>query len=159
VKLSQGVEWGLHAASLLALAPAGQTVRRDALAGHYGLPEAYLAKHLQAMTRSGVLQATPGPRGGYRLARPAGDITVLDVVEAVDGAAKPFTCQEIRQRGVSGLSPEECRRKCRIHSVMDDADEAWRSSLRAVTVADLVNSLPSRIRRRNEKLMADAAGN
>jgi hypothetical protein len=42
---------------------------------------------------------------------------------------------------------------------MDDADEAWRSSLRAVTVADLVNSLPSRIRRRNEKLMADAAGN
>jgi Rrf2 family protein len=157
VKLSQGVEWGLHAATLLALAPAGQTVRRDALAGHYALPEAYLAKHLQALTRSGVLHATPGPRGGYRLARPAGDISVLDVVEAIDGAAKPFICQEIRQRGASGLSPEECRRPCLIHSVMDDADEAWRSSLRGVSLADLVKGLPSRIRRRNEKLMADAA--
>jgi hypothetical protein len=40
---------------------------------------------------------------------------------------------------------------------MNDADEAWRSSLRGVSLADLVKGLPSRIRRRNEKLMADAA--
>lgn len=158
MKLSQGVEWGLHAVTLLALAPPGGAVRRDALAGHYGLPEAYLAKHLQAMTRAGVLHATPGPKGGYRLARPAAEITVLAVVEAIDGASPPFICQEIRQRGTSGLSPDECHRPCLIKTVMGRADEAWRASLRDVTVADLAAGLPSRLRKRNSALMAEAAG-
>ena len=157
MKLSQGVEWGLHAVTLLALAPPGGTVRRDALAGHYGLPEAYLAKHLQAMTRAGVLHATTGPKGGYRLARPAEDITVLAVVEAIDGASPPFVCQEIRQGGTSALTPDECRRPCLIKTVMGKADDAWRASLRGVTVADLAAGLPSRLRRRNTSLMAQAA--
>lgn len=155
MKISQGVEWGLHCATLLALAPPGQAVRRDRLAGHYGLPEAYLAKHLQAMARAGVLHAVPGPRGGYRLARDAATITVLDVVEAVEGGGSPFVCQEIRQRGTGALPPEQCRRTCAIHATMTAADTAWRASLRAVTVAELVGQLPAAVRERNVRLMAE----
>lgn len=155
MKISQGVEWGLHCATLLALAPPGQAVRRDRLAAHYGLPEAYLAKHLQAMARAGVLHAVPGPRGGYRLARDSARITVLDVVEAIEGGAPPFVCQEIRQRGTGALPPEQCRRPCAIHAAMTAADTAWRASLRAVTLADLLAALPPAIRERNERLMAE----
>ena len=158
MKLSQGVEWGLHVATLLALAPAASPVRRDALAGHYDLPDAYLAKHLQAMTRAGVLHATSGPRGGHRLARTPAEITVLDVVEAIEGKAPAFACQEIRQRGRSALTPQQCRRPCAIRAVMTDADRAWRQSLRAVTIADLVARLPATIRRRNQALMTEYAG-
>ncbi|EQD31292.1 BadM/Rrf2 family transcriptional regulator, partial [mine drainage metagenome] len=87
MKLSEGVEWGLHCALLLAEAPAGMPLPRRVLAEHYGLPEAYLAKHLQALTRAGLLNATPGPNGGFRLARPVGEITVLDVLDAIEGPA------------------------------------------------------------------------
>jgi Rrf2 family protein len=153
VKLSQGVEWGLHCASLLALAPAGATVRREQLAGHYALPEAYLAKHLQAMARAGLLRATPGPKGGYRLCRPPESITVLDVVEAVEGRARPFLCQEIRQRGAAAIPPEECTVPCAINTVMDDADDAWRASLRGVTIADLLTRMRPEVRKRNEALL------
>ena len=153
MKLSQGVEWGLHCASLLALAPAGETVRRERLAGHYALPEAYLAKHLQAMARAGLLHTTSGPRGGYRLGRAPGEITVLDVVEAVDGPARPFLCQEIRQRGAGAIAPEQCTVPCAIDAVMRDAHEAWRASLREVTIADLIARMRPFVRRRNEALL------
>lgn len=157
MKLSQGVEWGLHCATLLAQTPDGSTLRRDALAGHYGLPEAYLAKHLQAMVRADVLRAQSGPKGGYRLSRPADQITVLDVVQAIEGPANPFVCQEIRQRGTGALTAEQCGRLCAVNVVMTEAHEAWASSLRSVTVADLVGRQPAWIRKRNQEQLAGDA--
>jgi Rrf2 family protein len=156
MKLSQGVEWGLHCAAMLALSPAGAVVRREVLAGHYGLPDAYLAKHLHALTRSGLLHAVPGPKGGYRLARDPAKITVLDVVEAIDGGGKPFVCQEIRQQGSGALTPEQCRRTCAINVVMNRADMEWRNSLRSTTIADLVDRTPAWIKDRNRGVLADA---
>lgn len=156
MKLSQGVEWGLHCAAMLALSPAGAVVRREVLAGHYGLPDAYLAKHLHSLTRAGLLHAVPGPKGGYRLARDPARITVLDVVEAIDGVDKPFVCQEIRQQGSGALTPDQCKRTCAINVVMNRADVAWRNSLRATTIADLVARTPAWIRDRNSGVLTNS---
>jgi Rrf2 family protein len=98
-----------------------------------------------------------GPKGGYRLTRPAAAITVLDVVEAIEGPASAFVCQEIRQRGTGAIAPERCRAPCAIHTVMTEADRAWRASLRSVTVADLLDRLPSGIRERNQAMLAVSA--
>ena len=112
------------------------------------LPEMYLAKHLQAMVKAGLLQAASGPRGGFRLGKPAENITVLQVVEAIEGAAPPFICQEIRQRAPGGLSAEECAQPCTVSAVMAAAHRAWRTSLRSVTVADIEAGLPQSVRDR-----------
>ncbi|HEU5419427.1 MAG TPA: Rrf2 family transcriptional regulator [Streptosporangiaceae bacterium] len=146
MRLSQGVEWGLHCALLLAQAPDGLAVPRRTLAEHYDLPEAYLAKQLQSLVAAGILHAVSGPRGGYRLARPPAEITVLDVLDAVEGTADPFVCQEIRQRGVIPVTPEQCRRPCAIAAVMTRAHQAWRASLRAVTLAELAGRVPRPVR-------------
>lgn len=146
MKLSEGVEWGLHCLLLLTQAPDGTALSRRALAEHYGLPEAYLAKHLQSLTAAGVLRATSGPKGGYRLARPAAEITVLDVLDAVEGPASPFVCQEIRQQGVMPLPPEQCRRPCAIAVVMAHAQQAWRTSLQAVSLSELAGQVPAPVR-------------
>ena len=63
------------------------------------MPPAYLAKALQAMTAAGITESRSGPLGGYRLARPPAEVTLLEVVLAVDGADTAFQCSEIRQRG------------------------------------------------------------
>ena len=154
MKLSQGVEWGMHCVVLLAQGPPGAGLCARELAEQYELPQAYLAKQLQALTRAGVLHATPGPRGGFRLARPADEITALDVVEAIDGSSPPFVCLEIRRRGRAAVPPEECVRPCSISAVMRDAHEAFRASLRAVTVAALVDALPPTTRERTLALYA-----
>jgi Rrf2 family protein len=139
----------LHSVALLAQAPPGMAVSRRVLAEHYGLPEPYLAKPLKALVRAGILTASSGPNGGFRLARRADDITVLDIVEAVEGTSPPFICQEIRQQGTAALPPAECRSPCAMATMMDRAHEAWRASLRGVTVADLVKGTPKKVRDRN----------
>lgn len=139
----------MHCAVLVAQSPAGMALPRRVLAEHYGLAEAYLAKHLQALTRAGLLRATPGPTGGFRLARPADEITVLDVVEAIEGTANPFACREIRRQGTGAATPEECIRPCAITSVMARAHKAWRDSLRAVSLDELVRRVPRTVRERN----------
>ncbi|OON71949.1 RrF2 family transcriptional regulator [Streptomyces tsukubensis] len=146
MKLSQGVEWGVHCAVTLAQTAPGVSVSRRTLAERYGLSEAYLAKHLKAMAGAGLLYAMTGPNGGFRLARSPERITVLDVVEAVEGSGPHFVCQEIRQRGTAALAPEHCRERCGVAIAMDEAREAWRSSLRAVTIGDLVARLPAAAR-------------
>ena len=159
MKLPEGVEWGLHCLVLLAQAPDGVTLSRRMLAEHYDLPEAYLAKQLKSLVAAGLLHATPGPKGGYRLAALPGEITVLDVLDAVDGAASPFACQEIRQRGALALPPEQCRRPCAIAAVMAQAHQAWRASLRAVTVSQLVDRVPRAVRaKQRARILALRAG-
>jgi Rrf2 family protein len=138
VKLSDGVEWGVHACVLLAVLPDDAALPAARLAEYHGVPSAYLAKHLQSLARADVLETVKGPRGGYRLARPAAEITVLDVVEAIDGDEPAFRCTEIRRRGPSAVPAREYRLPCGIHSAFNRADEAWRAELAASTIADLV---------------------
>jgi len=141
VRLSDGVEWGLHCAVVLGFLPSGAALPTARLAEYHGVPAAYLAKHLQAMSRAGIVEATQGPHGGYRLARPPAEVTLLDVVEAIDGRESAFRCSEIRRRGPAARPAREYRLPCMIHAAMDRADEAWRTELRAVSVGDLMAQL------------------
>lgn len=158
MKLPESAEWALHcAASLAQLAPE-ETVSTRRLAEHFGISAPYLAKQLAHLVRSGVLTGSTGPRGGFRLARPASGITVLDVIEAIDGATDPYRCREIRQQGRGALPAEDCREPCVLAVTMRQAHEAWRSSLAAVTLADVVGTLPPGIPVRTRQLLARADG-
>lgn len=138
MRLSDGVEWGVHACTLLAVLPPDAALPAARLAEYHGVPSAYLAKHLQSLARAGVLETVKGPHGGYRLARPATEITVLDVVEAIDGEASAFRCTEIRRRGPTAMPAKEYPMPCGIHRAFTRADDAWRNELAATTIASLV---------------------
>jgi Rrf2 family protein len=138
MRMSDGVEWGVHCATILGALPEGAALSAAKLAEYHDVPAPYLAKHLQALTRAGVFVAVPWPRGGYRLARPAAETTVLEVVEAVDGRQPAFRCTEIRRRGPTAVDPAEYRLPCGIHRAMVRADTAWRDELRRTTIADLL---------------------
>lgn len=139
MQLPEGVEWSIHCCWLLALLPDRTALSARRLAEFYGLPDAYLSKLLKSLVRAGLLTASSGPRGGFRLARPPAELTMLDIVAAVEGTAPAFRCMEIRQRGPAPLPRAECRRPCGIASVMHEAERAWRDSLAGTTVADLVS--------------------
>ena len=138
MRLSEGVEWGLHCAAVLAYVPEGKGLPATKLAEYHGVPGAYLAKSLQSLSRAAIVEAVPGRNGGYRLARPASGVTVLDVVEALDGAQPAFRCTEIRRRAPFRVPTSDFRIPCSIHAVMDRADAAWRSELRSVSINDIL---------------------
>jgi Rrf2 family protein len=141
MKLSEGVEWGLHCVCVLAALPAGATLPTKALAEYHGLSETYLSKHLQALTNGRILESVPGPRGGYRLMRPPEEITLLEVVEAIDGHESLFRCTEIRKLGPLALPSQVYRLPCAINVAMARAEKAWRGALGLQTIADLIIQL------------------
>ena len=154
MRLPESTEWVLHAVGSLAQLDERATASAAQLAAHFDVPPAYLAKQLQGLVRAGVLHATTGPRGGFRLARAAGDITLLDVVEAVDGGTPFYQCNEIRQRGRGAAPPEQCRKTCGIAARMYAAEAAYRESLAGVTIADIVAGLPRGVPQRTRRLLA-----
>ncbi|MGH2354132.1 MAG: RrF2 family transcriptional regulator [Chloroflexota bacterium] len=152
MRMSEGVEWALHGVTLLAALPAGATLPGKALAEFHGVSESYLLKHLQSLTAAGILESVPGPKGGYRLARPAHEVTVLDVVVAVEGPQPAFRCTEIRQRGPTAVESASYQTPCGINALMLRAEAAWQQVLRSQTVADLlVVAMEGIGRRRAEK--------
>lgn len=152
--MSDGVEWGLHCCTVLAALPTGTTLPAAKLAEFHEVPPAYLAKHLQAMAGAGIVESLAGPHGGYRLAKPPAEISLLDVVLAVDGDDTAFRCSEIRQRGPAARPSSSYRRPCGIARAMWRAEDAWRAELQATTIADLVIELVATVPR--EQLMASA---
>ncbi|WP_202238376.1 Rrf2 family transcriptional regulator [Actinacidiphila reveromycinica] len=134
--MSGGVEWALHCC--VVLTSVREQVPATRLAELHDVSASYLAKQLQALSRAGLVRSVQGKAGGYVLTREPASISVLDVVEAVDGPERAFTCTEIRQRGPLATPPESCAVPCAISRAMSAADAAWRASLRAVSIADLV---------------------
>ncbi|MDQ0789735.1 Rrf2 family protein [Streptomyces sp. B3I7] len=139
MKLSNGVEWALHCCVSLTQSQAPVSAAR--IAKLHGIPSAYLAKHLQSLSQAGILRSTPGPTGGYVLTRAPAQITVLDVVLAIDGPEPAFRCTEIRRKGPLGLGPEKCRTPCAVSRAMAVADSAWRAALKGITIADLAQDI------------------
>ena len=138
MRLSAGVEWALHCC--VVLSAAAKPVPASRLAALNELSPTYLAKQLQLLSAAGLVTSAQGRNGGYVLTRAPEDITVLDVVEAIDGSESTFRCSEIRQRGPLATPPEQCSRACAVARTMYAADAAWREALRAVTLADLARS-------------------
>lgn len=141
MKLGDGVEQSLHCATLMASLPEDAVLSAAAMAEFHGVSTSYLLKHLQALSKAGLTHTISGPRGGYRLARPPADITLLDVVLAVEGREPAFRCKEIRQNGPNPLPAAQFKAPCHINAAMLRAERAYRAELQRVTLADLLHSL------------------
>ena len=137
MRTNQGVEWGAHCAVVLAMLPPGASLSAAALAEYHGVPGPYLAKTLQAMAGGGLVQASPGRGGGYRLARSADRITLFDVVRAIEGEASLFRCTEIRKRGPARAPARSYSPVCAIAGAVWRAESAWEHELASTTIADL----------------------
>lgn len=137
MKMSSGVEWAVHACALLAGLPEEKGLPAEALAAYYELPPAYMAKQMQALSKAGLVVSHRGKAGGYRLARPAAQISLWDIMAAVDGTAPAFRCSEIRQRGPCAQTGEACTRPCPINAAFLAAEAQYRAALSEVSLAEI----------------------
>ena len=91
-RLSKRTDYGLIALKHLALHDE-QPYSAPEIARTYNIPSELMAKVLQRLSRSGLLVSRVGPTGGYALARGARNITVIEVIEAVDGPILLTPCE------------------------------------------------------------------
>lgn len=141
MRLSEGVEWAVHCCTVLAFLPPDRGLPAHRLAEYHGVPPAYLAKHLQSLSAAGLVESRRGRAGGYRLARSADEISLLEIVLAVDGPEPAFSCSEIRRRGPAKVDDRLYSPVCGIAAAMWRAESAYRKELAAVSIADVVAGL------------------
>ena len=135
-----GTEYALHCLLFLAEGQTDHSPSARDLAGFQGLSPIYVAKLFTSLERAGIVSCTECAKGGFLLSRPASDISVLDVVDAVEGRKSVFRCKNIRLNCAlfEDKVPAWARSgRCAIHQVMIDAEEKMREELVRVTLTDL----------------------
>ncbi len=91
LKISDAASIGLHALTLMAAEP-NRVCSASSLAQDLQVSRNHLVKVMQRLTHAGLLCASRGPRGGYRLAKPPARITLRRVMEALEGRIDPIGC-------------------------------------------------------------------
>lgn len=137
MEMSQGVEWALHTCLNLGWVDDGEAKTTAQLASFYDLPGPYLNKQLQALTRAGILSSTPGPRGGFRLARDPETLSLLDIIVAIEGRTEAFSCEHLLAAGPNGDQTTDYTTTCILSRAMSRADLAWRRELADQTLGDV----------------------
>jgi Rrf2 family protein len=140
VRVSAKTDYALRAALELAAAPDEKPVKGERIATAQAIPLRFLENILMQLRHAGLVDSRRGAEGGYRLARPANEVTLADVIRAIDG---PLA-------GVSGARPETLG----FEGVAEPMRDVWiavRASLRGVleqvTLADVVSGeLPAHVR-------------
>jgi Rrf2 family protein len=132
MKLSHASNYAVQALAYMVGHNEDGSMASHHIAAARGIPERYLLKVLRPLVSAQLLLSLKGPRGGYRLARPATKITLLEVIEAVDGPI----------RGNAPLSQgggkHEGGLDLRLQAVCTQTAEALRKQLGKVRLSDLV---------------------
>lgn len=146
--LSDATEYGLRAVVWLAQRPGQPQKVRQIAEGTRAAP-GYLVKVLQALAKAQILSAQRGNTGGFRLERDPAELSVLEVINAVDPIERIHTCP-------LGLDAHGTR-LCPMHRRIDDAIAAIEASFGESTIEDLITE-PSASRPLCNALMDDGLG-
>ncbi|HEY7314951.1 MAG TPA: Rrf2 family transcriptional regulator [Gemmataceae bacterium] len=147
MKLTRASSYALHAIAYMAQ----QKVQNAPVASHHiaaerGIPERFLLKVLKPLVSRRILLSVKGPNGGYRLARAASDITMLEIVEAVDGELRGYAPERPTDKDEEHTPSEIKKYKQvwntlhpKLERVCGQTAEQIRKSLERVKVSDLLN--------------------
>lgn len=133
MRLSKLADYSVVILSALAIRPESLHAAQK-LAEYTRLPVPTVAKVLKKMARAHIVAALRGATGGYRLARPAADITLAHIIEAIDGPIKIVSC--------IGANSEPCGREdvCPIYGRWDPLNAAIQKAFSSVSLEALVLS-------------------
>ena len=130
IELTRRGDYAIRALLALARTGGGVPLSVPRIAAAHGIPPRYLAAIMSDLLREELVVAVPGRRGGYRLARPAARITVLDVLQAVEGPFERMTC-------VLRGGPCDLDNRCDVHDVFAAAEHALGDVLAGASLAGL----------------------
>ena len=131
---SRSVEYGLRALTHLAALPRGARKMAREIADEEDTPLFYLAKTLQQLARRGILHSVKGPIGGFSLNRPPRKISLMDVVDALDGS-------DAFERCAVGLPECNDETPCPLHDSYKPLRQSVVRYLTRTTLADLAAEL------------------
>ena len=136
MKYSNATNYALHTMVHLIRLPQNSTIGVQELAGFQKLSPTYLSKILTKLTKAGLIESTPGAKGGYKISRSTNEISFLDVITAIEGDTSLFNCSIHHNEG------------CLIEEVMKQSEENMKEELRNRLLIDIVKKMEEKNRRK-----------
>lgn len=136
LELTRRADYAIRTTICLAQEGSDRFVPAPAIARQMDVPARFLPQIMQDLVRAGLVAGVPGRGGGYRLTRAPADVSLLEVIEAVEGDIRRRTCV---------LRSEACaaRRRCGVHDLFASAQDALLDRLARATVQDATNDIAS----------------
>ncbi|HSJ15822.1 MAG TPA: Rrf2 family transcriptional regulator [Longimicrobiales bacterium] len=131
--LSHSADYALRAVLYLAARDHEGLVPANEIAEELKVPQRYLGKVLNTLAHAGTLQSTRGPRGGFRLTRPADELTLAEVIAPFDAIGQPLQCL-LHHRTCSEPEP------CAAHYEWQNVGAGMREFFNRMTVGGLLRS-------------------
>ncbi len=132
--INQATDYGFRAVLYLAGQPRGTLVEAQVIAQNVVIPMRFLLKIMPSLIKAGIVKSQRGVGGGYTLAREAKDITLLDILEAIEGPIYLNRCL---------LDEDLCSRHaapgCKVHQALADIQDNLNSEFECYTIADLLD--------------------
>lgn len=129
MKLTRAASYAVHALVFMAVQKNSKPMASHHIAQARGIPERFLLKVLKPLVSVRILLSIKGPNGGYRLARAANEITLLDILEAVDGP--------IRGQASFARDDTEGSLNKRLDLICNQAAEQIRKQLGRIKISEL----------------------
>ncbi|HVQ23373.1 MAG TPA: Rrf2 family transcriptional regulator [Candidatus Saccharimonadia bacterium] len=130
LELTRRADYGIRAMIAIARASSDAPLSTPRIAESMAIPVRFLPQVMADLSRVGLVDSTGGRRGGYRLGRAADAITLLDIIEALEGDTRRLQCV---------LRAAPCGRDghCDVHAVFADAQDALLDRFRAARLSHL----------------------
>lgn len=137
---SKASEYAIRAMVYLAEQPEGELIQLKSVAAKEDIPFHFLAKTMQILSRRGLVRSHRGPRGGFCLARDAGEITLYDIVDPIDHITNyDETC-------ILGIHPCNDEAPCPLHDEWKKIRRTIRLTLEGKSLRDMVGRLEDKRR-------------
>jgi Rrf2 family protein len=141
--ITVSVEYGIHCLLWMIGSEATPMSSRE-LAELQGISPSFVAKIFPKLEKAGIVRASEGLRGGYVLAKPAQDISCLELIDAIEGKKPLFDCREVREGcALFAKKPPAWATKgtCAIHAVMLRAEKSMREAFASQSLADVAEAV------------------
>lgn len=132
MKLTRASIYALHALAYMAVQKTQEDpIASDKIADARNIPDRFLLKVLKPLVQARVLLSVKGPHGGYRLAKSPSDITILEILEAVDGDIRGMVPET---KVVNGILDKK------LEVICTETADAVKKQLAKVRLSDLISS-------------------
>ncbi|MEG6614995.1 Rrf2 family transcriptional regulator [Peptococcaceae bacterium 1198_IL3148] len=139
MKLNQATDYAFRIVLYLSRKKAGEIIEARQISEQENIPIRFLLKTIRLLTHADIVKSFRGLKGGYALAKPPADITLRDVVEAVEGPVKINKCL---------MDGSECNKDatgwCPIHKALRNIQINMNEELDKYNFADLLNNIKTK---------------
>lgn len=127
MQLNQGTDYGFRVVLHLSCLPAGSIVSGQIIAQEQRIPVRFLQKIMRQLTSAGLVRSYRGIEGGFALTKPPAEISLLEVVEAMEGPLSIHRCLENEAE-----CNRQCAPRCAVHRALDGVQQELSRGLRSI---------------------------